>query len=139
MKKRTDVGEGKTGPLVDLDKQIRNWVEDSGEDLEVASELIGRGRSRHGLFFAHLAMEKALKAVVCRRTRDIAPPIHNLVRLAEVAGVELSQEQVDLLADVSAFNIETRYPDRLAPPPSGEEARGYLARIEETIQWLMKR
>ena len=79
----------------------------------------------------------ALKGLVGRRPQDIAPPIHNLVRLAEVAGVELTREQVDLLADVNAFNIEARYPDHLAPPPSGEEARGYLARIEEAMKWLM--
>ena len=123
--------------MVDIGKQIKTWVDGSKEDLEVASELIGKGRIRHGLFFAHLALEKALKALVCRRTQDIAPPIHNLVRLAEVAGVELTREQVDLLADVNAFNIEARYPDHLAPPPSGEEARGYLARIEEAMKWLM--
>jgi HEPN domain-containing protein len=125
--------------MVDINKQIKTWVDGSREDLEVASELVGKGRIRHGLFFAHLALEKALKALVCRRTQDIAPPIHNLVRLVEAAGVELTREQVDLLADVNAFNIEARYPDHLVPPPSGEEALRYLARIEETMQWLMKR
>src|SRR3990172_12817951 len=110
--------------MVDIDKQITYWREGAREDWAVARELLDRGRIRHGLFFAHLALEKALKALVCRRTQDIAPPIHNLVRLAEVAGVELAREQVDLLADVNAFNIEARYPAHLAPPPSGDEARG---------------
>src|SRR4030067_3066663 len=93
------------GPMVDIGKQIKTWVDASKEALEVASELIGKGRIRHGLFFAHLALEKALKALVCRRTQDIAPPIHNLVRLAEVAGGELTRKQGHLLADVNAFNL----------------------------------
>jgi len=53
------------------------------EDWEVGKELIVGRRFRHGLFFIHLALEKILKAHVCRNTVDIAPPIHNLARLAE--------------------------------------------------------
>jgi len=44
-----------------------------------------KNRIRHGLFLANLALEKALKALVCKATRDLAPRIHNLVRLAELA------------------------------------------------------
>ena len=61
---------------------------------------------RHGLFIAHLALEKMLKAHVCL---ELAPRIHNLVRLAEMAGLKLSETQIDLLADASEFNIEGRY------------------------------
>jgi HEPN domain-containing protein len=44
------------------------------------------------LFFAHLALEKLLKAHVCRATRDLAPRVHALLRLAERAGLMLPED-----------------------------------------------
>ena len=78
-----------------------------------------------------------LKAHVCRKTQDLAPRIHNLTRLAEVAGVGLPDNYRDLLADMNAFNIEGRYPDLLVPPPSLTDARRYATRAEEVLQWLL--
>jgi len=71
--------------MIDINKQINFWRSGGEEDLAVARDLVNRNRIRHGLFFAHLALEKALKAHVCRVTQDIAPRLHNLVRLAELA------------------------------------------------------
>jgi len=70
---------------MDVEKQIDYWRQGSTEDWEVAVRLVKDGKSRHGLFFAHLAPEK-LKALVCRHTRDIPPRIHNLTRLSQLAG-----------------------------------------------------
>jgi HEPN domain-containing protein len=123
--------------MIDVDKQIAFWREGAEEDWGVAYDLVDRTRVRHGLFFAHLALEKALKALVCRKTRDIAPRLHNLVRLAEVAGLKLQPSQLDVLAEMNSFNIEGRYPDSLSAPPSLLEARGYLKKAEEVFQWLM--
>lgn len=47
---------------------------------------LNAAKIRHGLFLAHLALEKTLKAHVCRTTGELAPKTHNLVRLAEMAG-----------------------------------------------------
>ena len=69
--------------MFDIGKQIAYWRDGAAEDWRVAQDLIKRRKVRHGLFFAHLALEKLLKALVCRRTQDLAPRIHSLVRLAE--------------------------------------------------------
>lgn len=102
----------------------------------MAQELIERDKIRHGLFFAHLALEKTLKANVCRATGELAPKTHNLVRLAEKAGLELSEEQIDLLADANEFNTEGRYPEMLMPAPTRMEADQYMARIAEVLRCL---
>ena len=52
--------------MVDIDKQISYWKESADEDWAVAQQLLGSGRTRHGLFFAHLTLEKMLKALVCK-------------------------------------------------------------------------
>ena len=122
--------------MVDIGKQIQHWRSGAAEDWTVAKELIGLDKIRHGLFLAHLALEKTLKAHVCRATEDLAPRVHNLVRLAEIAGLNLSEEQIDLLDDVNEFNIEGRYPEMLLSPPTRTEADDYMARIAEVLECL---
>ena len=74
------------------------------EDWEVAQDLLKHRRTRHGLFFVHLALEKLLKAHVCHSTNDLAPRLHNLIRLAGLAKLTLTQAQLDILADINTFN-----------------------------------
>lgn len=92
--------------MVDIDKQISYWKESADEDWAVAQQLLGSGRTRHGLFFAHLTLEKMLKALVCKNTGDLAPRIHNLNRLIVLTGVAASSEQTDVLAEMNPFHIE---------------------------------
>lgn len=122
--------------MIDMGKQITHWRNSAIEDWNVAQDLVTRDKIRHGLFFAHLALEKTIKAHLCKTTGELAPKIHNLVRLSEKTGLKLSEEQIDLLAEVSEFNIEGRYPEMLLPSPSREEADGYIVRIQEVLQCL---
>jgi HEPN domain-containing protein len=123
--------------VIDIAQQVAYWREGAREDWVVAQDLIAQGRVRHALFFAHLALEKALKAHACRQTNDLAPRLHNLIRLAEIGNVRPSQDHEDVLAEMNAFNLEGRYPDMLMPPPNLTEARNYLTRAEEVLQWLL--
>lgn len=92
--------------MFDVDKQVDYWRRGADEDWEVAAKLVGDGRRRrrHGLFFAHLALEKMLKALVCRRTHDVPPRIHNLIRLGKLAGLEPDSDQIDLLVVSATFD-----------------------------------
>jgi len=112
--------------MVDIIKQISYWRKGAEEVWEVANRLISAKKFRHGLFLVHLAIEKALKAHVCKATDDLAPRIHNLIRLAVLSSLEFNPHQRDLLAELNAFNIECRYPELLLPPPTLAEARTYL-------------
>ena len=123
--------------MIDINKQITYWRDGAIEDWEVARELISSDRGRHGLFFAHLAIEKLVKAHICRSTKDLAPRIHNLVRLADIAELSLNQTQTDTMAEMNAFSVEGRYPDSFIEPVSYSEAKEYLSRAEEVYQWLM--
>ena len=99
--------------------------------------MVDRQKVRHGLFFVHLALEKALKAIACRVIGHDPPRIHNLVRLAELAHITPSQEQMETLAKMNAFNIEGRYSNLLQPSPTLAEARAYLSQAEEVFSWLI--
>ncbi|MGB5218749.1 MAG: HEPN domain-containing protein [Smithella sp.] len=96
------------------------------------------GRTRHGFFFAHLALEKIIKAIICKKSQDIAPRIHNLSRLSELAAIELNNDKMEFLAEMNAFHIEGRYPESLTKPPTKEEALGVMVKAERIFQWLMK-
>ena len=123
--------------MVDIGKQITFWRESAKEDLDVARQLVENGRTRHGLFFAHLALEKILKALVCKHSRDLAPRLHNLSRLSELAGLMPDAENMEALAEMNAFHIEGRYPESQTKPPTKGEALNYIARAEKVFQWLM--
>ena len=122
--------------MIDIEAQIRHWRDSSLEDLEVARVVIEKRHIRQGLFWAHLTLEKMLKAHVCKQTRDLAPRIHNLIRLGELAGLELQEDRIKFLGLVNDFNIEGRYGENLEAVPELKEARDILRRVEEMVTWL---
>ena len=122
--------------MVDIEKQIAYWHNSAVEDWSVAGELINSGRTRHGLFFAHLALEKLLKAHVCRTTHDLAPRLHTLLRLAERTDLALSEDYAVFLARFDRYQIEGRYPELLSVAPDLEIARNELKHAEEVFTWL---
>ena len=46
--------------MIDIQKQIDYWRNGAIEDWNVAEDLVSRNKTRHGLFFVHLALEKLL-------------------------------------------------------------------------------
>jgi HEPN domain-containing protein len=67
---------------MDIKQQLTYWTASSEEDFAAAQSLLEKGHLRHCLFFAHLALEKMLKAHVVVATKNIPPKIHDLVRLS---------------------------------------------------------
>jgi len=122
--------------MVDIEKQITYWRSSSDEDWEVAHQLLKSGRTRHGLFFAHLALEKLLKAHVCRATSGLAPRVHSLLRLADLSGLVLSEGQRTFLARFDRYQLEGRYPDALTEPLAVDEAEEELETAGEVLRWL---
>jgi len=124
--------------MVDISQQIAYWRTGAGEDWEVARQLVDSAKTRHGLFFAHLALEKLLKAHICKHTGKLAPKLHNLVRLAEMSELELDAEHVDVLAEMNEFNIEGRYPITYIAPPTQKEALDYIKKSKVAFEWLIR-
>ncbi len=98
-------------PKKKIEGLVEYWIKSSEKDLDVMEGLYGLKRYSSCLFFAHLVLEKALKATVVRVTDEYAPRTHNLPHLAELAKLELSQEEKELLEEADTFNMEARYPD----------------------------
>ena len=122
--------------MINIEKHIEHWREGSDEDFEVAGQLIRSNRIRHGLFFLHLSLNKMLKAFFCLHCKDIAPRLHNLVRLSELSGVSFEEKQIDFLSEMNPFNLEGRYPELWGAVSSQKEAEALLSETERTLKWL---
>jgi HEPN domain-containing protein len=125
--------------MIDVKRQVNYWQQSSSEDWEVAQELVASGRTRHGLFFAHLAIEKLLKALVCQYTTTIPPKTHNLLLLVGKTDLLLSEEHKLFLARFDQYQIEGRYPEMLPKAPSSEKAAQEIAIAQEFISWLKQK
>lgn len=121
---------------MNVEKQVNYWQAGAAEESKVAGELIHQGHIRQGLFFAHLALEKILKAHVVKKTGDIPPRLHNLSRLREMAGINLSAAHEEFLKIMNAYNQIGRYPEELEKLPARETADRYLQTADEVLSCL---
>lgn len=125
--------------MIDIEKQVAHWRDGAFEAWGEVPGMIRRGHTSFALFFLHLALEKALKAHVCRQTNDLAPKIHDLVTLARLAQLPLSKDQVDFLAAANAYNIEGRYSDTIVPAPTRQTTNQIMHQAKEVFEWLINR
>ncbi|MBU1148147.1 MAG: HEPN domain-containing protein [Candidatus Omnitrophica bacterium] len=123
-------------------KEIESfWITEAKEALQVADHLMEKDDYSYALFFGHLAIEKLLKALHAVKQKDHAPPIHNLMRLAKLAGIAVPEDKIDALIEISAFNIEARYPDfkrAFRKKCNAEYAGKQITVIKEIFEWLQK-
>ena len=122
-----------------ISEMINYWFEGAEDDLKTAESLFVSKRYHHCLFFCHLFLEKIIKALVVKKTKQQAPYVHNLVRLSELSGIEFSEEQLDLLAEITSFNIEARYNDykrKFFKKATKEYTEGYFKRAKDIYLWL---
>lgn len=121
---------------MNVQAHIDYWLNMAQDDIEAADILFENKKYWQALFYAHLSLEKTLKAHVTRATKDIPPKIHNLPRLAEIASLDLTQEQLNILQDIDTFQMEGRYPRLYQPKVTRNEAKVLLVQAKEIRGWL---
>ncbi len=57
------------------------------------------------LFMGHLVLEKLLKVCYVKITKEHAPRVHDLLRLANLCQLEIDNEMADNLDTITTFNI----------------------------------
>ena len=89
-------------PEFDIEKQIAHWRSGADEAWDVPVDMINKDRrTQFGLFFVHLALEKILKAHIWQAVKKLPPHIHNLSRLAEIAGLPLDDKNRKVLSEIN--------------------------------------
>ncbi len=122
--------------MLNIDKQIEYWIEGAKNDLDAAKLLIENGKFLHGLFFCHLAIEKATKAFVVKETNEVPPRSHNLIYLTEKANLLLDEEFTMFIGVLMKYQLEGRYPDYQPEITSIEVANEYLTKTKNLLKWL---
>jgi HEPN domain-containing protein len=84
--------------VFEIEKTIKYWLESASYDLDTGRTLLESKRFPYALFFGHLALEKILKALVVKATKQHAPYTHSLPFLASQTNLEIPETTVDQLA-----------------------------------------
>jgi HEPN domain-containing protein len=126
-----------------MDKIVEKWVERSEYDLETARAMLNASRYLYVAYTCQQAIEKALKALIAHKNIENLP-IHNLNRLAEIAGImdELTPDQFDFLAELTPYNTEARYGDykeSLNEIINKEKAEILFKVTERTFKWILQK
>ena len=91
---------------------INYWLQTAQHDFETMQSLFKSQRYSDSLFFAHIILEKTLKALVVKETGEQAPFTHDLLVLyKKLKQTELSEDEINLLDEANRFNMRARYPD----------------------------
>jgi HEPN domain-containing protein len=92
-------------------QHIEYWLSSAENDITASDHLFEAGDYHWCLYIAHLVLEKALKAYYCYSRNDIPPRTHDLLKLAKLSNLSMTQNQKELYLRFNDFNIEARYPD----------------------------
>lgn len=122
------------------DEAYKFWLESAQRSLEISKGNFRLGHFDWALFFCHLMVEKALKAVIIKKG-IVPPPIHDLFRLTKNAGISRDAEYEKSLKEITTFNIEARYDDykrSFYKKATEKYAKIWMDKSEEIYKWLLK-
>ena len=122
--------------MIDVEKQIKYWVETGEDDLSVAQYLYEGEKYLQCLFFCHLSIEKVIKAHVAKSTKDIPEKTHNLRKLLLQTSLTLNEEQKEFIGILMVYQLEGRYPEHFPQKPSSKTCYSYLNHTKEFFKWF---
>jgi HEPN domain-containing protein len=125
--------------MIDIKKQIDYWTKGAEDDLLTAELLIQEKRILHGLFFCHLVIEKAIKALVVKISGEVAPRSHNLIYLSEKTALVFDNETEIFFGILMKYQLQGRYPDYNPDLPDIIKVIEYLEKTKTTLEWLKER
>jgi HEPN domain-containing protein len=118
------------------------WFRQAQYDLGTAESLVSAERYPPVIFYCHLALEKALKALYVEKFNDAPNKTHSLVFLVEILELELPQKSMDSLFVINRIGITGRYPhnlDEVLEQYTKEKTEKILRESKEILTWLMQK
>ncbi len=124
-------------------KLIKHWIKGSEIDFQAVKDISDNTKSYvQALFFLHLSIEKAIKALYVSKFNEHAPFSHGLLYLAEKCQLQLDDEKEELLSEINEFNLEARYPDEhyeLHQKATQNFTLNYVKEGEKVRQWILEK
>lgn len=122
--------------MINIQKQIDYWRSSSENDFETAEILISNQKFIQGLFFCHLCIEKILKALIVKETRQIPPRSHDLFYLASRITISFGVNHQEHLQILMIYQLEGRYPDINPTMPPKEKVIFYVEQTKLLMEWV---
>ncbi|MDH4027526.1 MAG: HEPN domain-containing protein [Nitrospirota bacterium] len=125
-----------------MEKDVAYWVKLSEYDIKTADAMFKSRRYLYVLFTCQQAVEKLLKALVTKNTGQFPPKTHDLIRLQELAGIDIAEDRKEFISRLSYYYIETRYPKELADISkdlTNRTASEYLKDTKALLRWLRQK
>jgi len=120
---------------------IDYWLASANKDYKAMNSLFKNGHYVWTLFLGYLVLEKLLKAIYAKQVGANFPYTHDLAQIALKSKLKLTEEQKNLLDEVTTFNIKARYPDfkgRFYKKATKSFTETYIAGIKDLRKWLLK-
>ena len=108
-------------------------------DLDTARQMFNTKRYIYVIFMCHLAIEEALKAVVCEETKKFPPKTYDLIFLTKLGKVEFPEDLLNYIGKINNVAIITRYPEDLSKLVSSYTkavTHEYLNSAIKVIGWI---
>ncbi len=121
---------------------IKHWIESSDRDYQTMNNLYDKGDYTWSLFIGHIILEKLIKALYVSINGDTPPFSHNLLYLAQKAGLKCSEQQKDYFDEITTFNIRSRYDDikmQFYKKCTMEYTQQWIKEIKVLRKWIKNR
>jgi HEPN domain-containing protein len=108
-------------------------------DLKTAELLLKDKRYIYVAFMCHLALEKALKAILSEMFQELPPYTHNLNRLIELGNIVLPEEYRGFINKINLQSVPTRYPEdfiKISKEFNRKITEQYLIQTKGIVRWL---
>ena len=127
---------------LDINKIVKHWIDTSDNDFEAMLTLFGSKIYHWALFMGHISVEKLLKAYFVKKNQNHAPYTHNLYRLAELGGLEISEEYAEWLFKITTFDLNARYDDykkEFYSMCTADFTKEWIEKIKILQQWIKQK
>lgn len=120
-------------------EETKNWLDMVDYDIDTARQMFKTKRYVYVIFMCHLAIEKALKAIVCEETNKFPPRTHDLILLTNLGKVEFPEDLLNYIGIINNVAVVTRYPEDLSKLVSSYTkavAQEYLNKALKVIECI---
>jgi HEPN domain-containing protein len=124
--------------MAKMPPMVRYWLRSARDDWRAGVTLFRGGHHRWTVFSCHLAVEKALKAILQHQHGVLPPRLHDLRVLLTRTGLKPPVRLERFIHQLSGLSVPTRYPGPLSTGPLGLRkawVERALRQTEKVLEW----
>ncbi|MBM3304017.1 MAG: HEPN domain-containing protein [Candidatus Aenigmarchaeota archaeon] len=118
-----------------MDAGFMAWLEKARKDLTTASKNYGIEEYEAAAVYSQQSAEKALKAVLIKKTGKLRK-IHDLIELGRAVG--LPEKLLDKTKELTMAYIYSRYPDAEGAENMKQKSAEFLESARRILEWCEK-